>query len=259
MEQASKHERAKRLIRDLLNKTVENGATEAEALAAFEKANELMLQYDISIEDAQQVRDDTYGALKRQYGKGSARRRTWHEAIDLAMPIATFTGTEVWRSPREGTVHYFGRKQDVELAHYLLDLCINTCESEWQAFRQLHTLRNEYGISQGGDTSIRGRKSFLRGMIHRMSDRLYKLAAERQAAMAQTEKSRALVVVKQQVVAEKFRAYKAQSGLRLVSSGTQRRTYSHGANYAAGQAAGDRVNFGTGVGQAGSAGRLGRD
>jgi uncharacterized protein DUF2786 len=249
MEQISKNERAKRLIRELLAKTVENGATESEALAAMAKANELMLQYDISLEDAKQVRDETYGVLKRMYGKGSFRRRTWHEAIDLAVPIACFTGTRVWRTSCEGAIHYFGRKQDTELAHYILDLCINCCETEWQALRRTHTIINNAHLSLGVDTSIKGRKSFLRGMINRLDQRLWELADERKAALRQTVTSNALVVLKDQIVAEKFDTYQETTGLRLKKSTTVRRSYSHGSkNYAEGTKAGDRVSLSSGIG-----------
>jgi hypothetical protein len=58
--QLSKRERAAKLIRWLLAKTVENGCTESEAMNAAAKANELMTQYALSIEDTQEVKDEVY-------------------------------------------------------------------------------------------------------------------------------------------------------------------------------------------------------
>ena len=259
-ENLSKQERAKRLIRDLLAKTVENGATEAEASAAMAKASELMLQYDISLEDAQQVRDEVYGALRRFYARGSQARRSWHEAIDLAVPISKLTGTRVWREPKAGEIIYFGQKQDTEIAHYLLDLCINCCETEWKAFQRACRIVREVGIEHG-DTSIRGRKAFLRGMIIRLAERIEKLASDRAAALRSYATANALVVVKNQIVEQKFDAYATERGLTLRSSGSSRRSYGTGSNnYAAGRQAGDKVSLSPGLGPSGaSAGRLGRD
>lgn len=255
-ELSSKRERAKRLIRDLLSKTVTNGATEAEATAAMEKASELMLQYDVTFEDAQQIQEEIYGALKKFYARGSMRRRSWHEAIDLALPIARFTGTKVWREPVAGNIIYFGRKQDTEVAHYFLDLLTNCCETEWQKFRRISTITKSVGVHHG-DTSIRGRKSFLRGMISRLEERLNFLANSRRATLQSHATSNALVVLKDQIVKEKFGSYCAEKGLRLKTSAVQRRSYSTGSgNYKAGVEAGDRVNLSSGVGSSNPAGRI---
>src|SRR5215468_10883684 len=54
----NKHERTRALIRDLLTKTLANGRTEAEAVKAAAKASELMTQYDLTYEDAHEVRED---------------------------------------------------------------------------------------------------------------------------------------------------------------------------------------------------------
>lgn len=63
--------RAKILIklRALLAKTVSNGCTEAEALAAAEKASAIMEEYDLSYTDVEQVRDERYGARRRPLPK----------------------------------------------------------------------------------------------------------------------------------------------------------------------------------------------
>ena len=259
-ENASKQERAKRLIRDLLAKTAANGATEAEASAAMEKAAELMSQHDISVEDAQQVRDEMYGALRRFYARGSTARRHWHEALDLAVPIARLTSTRVWREPAAGNIIYFGQAQDTEIAHYLLDLCINCCETEWKAFQKGCRILRDVGVDHG-DTSIRGRKAFMRGMINRLDERIHRLAKTRAEMLQSHATAGALVVVKNQIVAERFETYAEKHGLRLKKAGASRRSYGTGANnYRAGQAAGDKVSLSPGLGSSGaSAGRLGKN
>lgn len=232
----SKRERARALIRTLLAKTVSNGCTEEEALAASAKANELLLQYDLSIEDVQEIRDDTYGATRKRYGSGQGRTRRWHEALDAAHAVSVFTGTRAFAQGHE--LIFFGRRQDGEIAHFLIDLFINACESEWQAFRRR-------GV---GDTSVRGRKSFLRGMILRIIDRLERLAAQREDSLKAAQTGRELIVVKAQIVEERLAAYFEQSNAKIQKGRKARRHFNpRSDNFAAGVAAGDRVNITAGI------------
>lgn len=237
-------ERVINLIRQLQTKTTANGCTEAEALEAARKINELLERYQLAVEDVSEIRDDVYGALKRQYGGGTWRRRTWHETKTAWGGIAAFTDTKHWTSGAD--LVFFGSKTDCELAFYLVDLIRATGESEWQAFRG----RGE------GRTDRRGRASFLAGFSIRIYNRLHELARQRRRNVTST--GRDLVVVKDQVVAQKFQSYCVKSGLKLVnrSSSSSRRDAEC---YRAGEAAGSRVNLTTGVGgRSASAGRIGR-
>lgn len=229
--QPSKRDRVKALIRALLAKTVAKGCTEDEAAAAAAKAAELMAQYELTFEDAQQVRDEAIGKSGKAYGRTSRL----HEATDLWYPVSRFTTTKCYFSGPEIT--FFGQRQDVELAHYLLDLFVNCAEAEWQSFRRRGR----------GDTDIRGRKSFMRGLIHRLSERLTELRRARDAQAQAAPTGNALVVLKGQLVTERYAQH--AKALRIRSSGSSRRIgVTSAGNYQAGQAAGSRVNITTGVG-----------
>jgi Protein of unknown function (DUF2786) len=267
----TKRDRARGLIEALLRKTTANGCTEDEATKAAAKASELMLAYDLTYDDVQELRDEEYSALRRKYGRGAVymrgrgvvSRTTWHEAVDTASAISEFTDTKIWRSGIE--IVYFGRKQDCEIAHYLLDMFVATAEAEWQAFRRRGT----------GNTSISGRKDFMRGMIHRLNSRLREMAQSRAQQMRQAEAEReekkrhspnvaigyspvhapisarqSLVVIKKEIVKERFEEYSKDHAVKLRSGRRIRRAYSAASgNYSAGRAAGDRVNITTGVGK----------
>jgi hypothetical protein len=231
----SKRERVKNLLRALLSKTTENGCTEDEAVAAAAKASELMTQYDLTYADAEEVKAEVYGKMSKQH----ARTSRHHDMTNLLWgSIGNLTGTKCWFSG--GHVVYFGRKEDCEVAHYLLDLCINSAELEWKRFRK----------NRLADTSIRGRKGFMRGMAHRLQERMREMREAREATMkAATSSANALVVLKNQIVAERYAAVKKALRIRA-SGGTLVGVNQNSGNYAAGQAAGSRVNLTTGVGQA---------
>jgi hypothetical protein len=230
-----KRERVINLVRELQKRTTDNGCTEQEALAAAAKVSKLMEDYQLSMKDVQEVRDDIYGAMKRKYGGGSARRRTWHETKMLWYAISQFTDTHCWMN--DDNLCFFGSKTDCEIAFYLCDLVKNTAETEWQSYRRACC----------GNTDRTARAAFMQGFCVRLSNRLIKMRDERRQALNQAEGSRALVVVKDQVVAAKFEQYKAEKGMRLRSA-SQRRTARDGGAYAAGEAAGNRATITTGVG-----------
>ena len=99
-------------VRALLAKNMENGCTEGEAMAAFEKARELMEAYEINESD---IIPETEKAQIQATGKPdpfAIKNR-------LAMAVAGFTHCRVWRNPSNG-VTFCGLSSDVEFAEWLL-------------------------------------------------------------------------------------------------------------------------------------------
>ena len=240
--QLSKRERARKLIAGLLAKTVANGCTEDEAAKAAAKASELMQHYNVSAADAQEVRDDVYGANRKAYSSSTARKVRHHEVIEFCTGvIATFCECRAFQTTTD--IVFFGQKHDTQIAHYLLDMFRTAAETQWQLFR-----RRGFG-----DTSIYGRKGFMRGFVVRTLERFTELIEARKAGTAST--GTALVVVKQQVVTERYAIYvrDAKLNLRAKRAGT---IGGSSENYAAGCNAAGRVNITTGVGGS-SNGRIG--
>jgi hypothetical protein len=153
--------------------------------------------------------------------------------------IAKITTTKCYRG-YGGEIYFVGHKQDVQMAHYLLDLFISCSESDWQTFRKIH--KGDYRYQ----TNISGRKAFMRGLANRVAGRLKALREERDRQTA-TSSSNALVVLKGQLVQERYDVLKKELG--LTARRTSRRDYStDSGNYQAGQAAGSRINITTGIG-----------
>ena len=102
-----------RRIKALLAKTIENGATEAEAMSALAKAQEMMRAHGLdrdAIEAEAFIRD----AFRKQASRGFC----WVK--DLGYAVGMFTGTFGWtRGPN--TMEFAGRESDVIFASWLID------------------------------------------------------------------------------------------------------------------------------------------
>ncbi|HZQ11018.1 MAG TPA: DUF2786 domain-containing protein [Anaerolineae bacterium] len=110
-------------IRALMDKTVENGATVAEAAIASAKVQELLLKYDLSISEVQdRPEDDPFVTedifLQTEDGKHKWRKERWWLELGIAVGEAFFCETLV----AAHLVSYIGRKSDVEVATYTFNV-----------------------------------------------------------------------------------------------------------------------------------------
>jgi hypothetical protein len=196
-------------IRALLSKTVSAGCTEEEALSAATLANELMLEYEMSREDIESIKKDSYGARRRKFAKGSVRRRSFHEVVDCVVAIGKLNYCKCYRDDMD--LVFFGEKTDTEIAHYMTDLIRNSMDFEFQKYLQ----------SPNRDLRYHGktlRATFLAGMARRINERLRDMLAEKENKHKQASTTgTALVLLKNQVTESKYEDYKLQNGLKLSS------------------------------------------
>lgn len=227
--------RVKARIKALAEKTVSNGCTEAEAMAAAEMVGRLLDRYALTMDEI-----DVREAQCRQTEVpiGGQRRRP----IDACIPaVARFCDCKVWvaRDLPVASYVFFGFEPDIAMAAYLFGVIDRAIRTELAAFREETRLR---------DVALRrATMSFQQGMAARVAERLEATYARRQADMArQRGIGTALIVVKHQVVEDAFR----QTGTRLVSGGRLRRRRQNSA-FRHGLAAGDRVSLHRPLGEAG--------
>lgn len=202
-------------IQALRAKTVEQGCTEAEALAAAEKVAELLDRYGLSLSELD---------LKRQACEGmsveTGRRRVG--PVDDCVPaVAAFFDCRAWgEKSTSGTLRYvfFGLPADVAAARYLYELVERAFETETARFR----LGETYGAMP---TRVRrtATNSFQIGLARGIAAKLRSLREAREAALRGSS-GRDLVVAKAGVVeAEldklglRFRARKGSTGRRVLS------------------------------------------
>lgn len=231
-----KRERARKLIHALTQKTVAKGCTEQEALLAATKVNQLLIQFDLSLDDVADINDGGLGALMKKYGKASTKVRRkphFHETQYAWKAIGRFTNTRVYY--QGDLLVYFGSKLDGELAFYFVDLVCNAGEAEWKAYKRTVV----------SDIHVRSlRKAFFAGFANRIVERLDALTLSRQTATA----GNALVVVRNQLIDSKLAEHlKSTFGDDKLKETKSRKKKVDAAAYRAGDAAGNRTAIVTAV------------
>lgn len=212
-------ERAKRIIAELRKKTEENGCTEEEALSAAKTIGELLEKYNLTMDETD-VREDAASCRKIEVFAAD------DFAASLVSGIGKFCTLIVYQNAYEGhgcKYVMFGTPQDLEMAEYLYEICVEAMEHGWADFM------DSFGYS------MKKRASFRMGFASRVFRRLMDLKAERDARNA--SQSRALVVLKDQLVKSEW----DKQGIKLKKAGRQQAA-DHNAYYR-GAAAGDRVNL----------------
>jgi uncharacterized protein DUF2786 len=238
--QTTELSQVKARIRALTAKTIANGCTEAEAMAAAEMVGRLLERYALSM-DAIEIR--TARCVQVTVPLGGRRRRP----IDGCVPaIARFCDCKVWlaraaapdpvqqEAAAELGRHYvfFGFETDTALATYLFAVIERAVRTETATFRQLNPRLQ-------GVRLRRASASFQHGVVARVSDRLDAMHRSRDATV-RTQRSTGtdLIVAKNRVVQEAF----GEIDIRLVRmAATGQRVITTA--FRAGWAAGDRVNL----------------
>ena len=236
MSQTTELARVKARIKALAEKTVSNGCTEGEAMAAAEMVGRLLERYALSMEEID-IREER--CVQIEVPIGGKRRRPIDGCITA---IARFCDCKVWVS-RDGmmpTYVFFGFDADTALASYLFNVIDRAMATALTAFRAAHPRLRGGGLR-------RGSKSFQQGMAARVADRLDDLRRARDASVAaQRSTGTALILAKHTVVETAFR----ETAIRLVATAglapaRLNEAFRHGV------AAGDRVNLNRPVGNAG--------
>jgi len=219
-------------IRGLRAKTIDNGCTEGEALAAAAKVAELLDRHDLSLSDLE-IREAP--CERRVFETHRKKRIPLDECVGA---IAAFCDCRVWREKNaagEACYVFFGLPADVEVAHYLtelIDVAVRTELGRYKTSRDYQQFRHQERHLANA--------SFALGMVASIADRLVAMKEARDAANEST--SRGLVVLKTAVVDGELE--KLDLKLRIVEG--RRRMVSPMA-YDAGGTAGENVALNPGL------------
>lgn len=180
-------------VRALLAKTVDNGCTEAEAMAALEVARRFMAEHEITETDlaAGDVEDV------------SIDRRTKTDREDvrdkLYGGVGAFCHCRAWKAGFDA-VAFAGLESEVLFAHWLLDMLADFVE------RGLHEyLRSTQKMVGRRSGRRQARKDYVHNCCERIALRLYQLAEDR------TPKGKGLVVAKHALIDAEL----ANKGIKL--------------------------------------------
>jgi hypothetical protein len=207
-------------IQALRAKTLSQGCTEQEVLAAAEKVAELLDRYGLSLSEIEMRERPCEGV-----GVDTGRKR--RAPIDDCPPaIGAFCDCKVWfETTAAGSfrVVFFGLPADVAAAHYLYELVVlafKTETADFQARQKSSKLREST-------------RSFQIGLAHGICLKLRERKAEREATM-QSSSGRALAPIKASVIEEEME----KLGLSFRTKSQSRRRNIEPDAYRAGVAAG---------------------
>jgi hypothetical protein len=220
-------ERVKARIRAMAERTISNGCTEAEAMAAAEMVGRLLERYALTMDEVE-LRETR--CVQVEIPLPGRQRRP----VDGCVPaIARFCDCKVWLVRGEEGARYifFGFETDTTLAVWLFQVISRAMAVELEAFRARSPALRGTRLRQAST-------SFQQGMAARLAARLETMHQEREAGVAaQRQTGTALILVKHRMVEDAFR----QTGTRLVSGG--RRYLRQDGAFRQGEAAGERVNL----------------
>jgi hypothetical protein len=115
------------ICRSLAAKTVANGCTEDEAIAAAAKLAELLAAHNLTMDEVQ-LRESEF-ERHTEWHEDDVGQRLWK----VAKGAAHMTGSKYWVS-RPGVhpveVNFFGFDHEVAVARYVLEICAHAMRSE---------------------------------------------------------------------------------------------------------------------------------
>lgn len=208
-------------IRALLAKTVENGCTEEEALSAARKAAELLVQYNLTVDEVQMRKSK----FKRhtEHFDDAVGERLWK----IADAVAHLTGSRYWVSPTGVTpveINFFGFDHEVDVSRYLLEVCANAMRSHEVKLKAQHRLLRP-------SAQRRYILPFLDGIADRLNKRIKEMKPP-------APEGKGLIVLHKELVDAALKG----EGLQFKSRSTRDSRY-WDATYRNGVAAGDSVSL----------------
>ncbi len=222
-------ERLVQRIQGLRAKTVAQGCTEHEALAAAEKVAELLDRYGLSLGELEFRAQPCEGI-----GIQTNRRRI--APIDECIPaIASFFDCRVWAERAEAAplrYIFFGLRGDVAAARYLYEMVERAFETETNAFRA-----SDIYFEMAGERRA-ATNSFQTGLARGISGKLHAIRVTREASM-RGGSGRDLVPAKAAMVEEEMEKLGLSLSSRALGRGKRVLTDA----FAAGEAAGQRFEY----------------
>jgi len=226
-------------IRALLAKTVENGCTEAEMLAALAMARAMRDAHKVTDEELALAKDEAAVLRDAPPDPNDPHNVRWH----LTAGIERFCDCKIWAENRTRYRHlkFVGAASDVEWATWLIDHL-----TDFVMAKLVEHLCTSLNPQRGKDI-----KGFIVGCTERIEERLVELS---QPSADQTDNSRALVLIKSAAIEAKLTEL-CIGGFRTCGGGCS--GFDSGA-YEAGRDAGNGASFGRPISGAAGVLRLGR-
>jgi hypothetical protein len=232
-------------MRALSAKRVENGCSEHEAMSAADLLARMMDRFGFSQLDLSE--NGKSSELTTGIWRSPTRKNG--SLAYVSNSVSEYCDCKVWLSGKGTTsegIAFFGHEEDTMLASFLMDSFNAAMGSEWEAYRRsMGAVVDPRTGRPKAVVSTKDRQTFEIAMMGRLSSRLRDMKADRNVRVDEPtgHTGRALVVVKTAAVNAGFQ----ELGIRLRKSRATSKRLRGSDAYAAGQAAGARVNITTGI------------
>jgi hypothetical protein len=165
-----------------------SGCSEAEASAAMEQYNKLMIEYDLQETDVH-IREQGVGKQSYRHSEQGRNKPEWYYILNN---IATLSDTRIiWHLGKKEAVIY-GTQADRDYAEFLIRVVINTIETSWKTYRYSWDYTRLAKHNHGRHI----RNTFRKAIVVRLAQRINDLIAMNKAKATGT----GLVVVKQELI-----------------------------------------------------------
>ncbi len=221
-------------IKALMQKTVDNGCTEAEAMAALSMAQTMMDAYEVTEDEINQTKQE-----KAIHETMKDMRDPHHIRHNLSENISRFTNTKCFTSGNRKKFNFVGLQSDIEFTIWLLEHLTLFVQKE---------LKNYIWANKYTSLEPSRKRKIINGFVHgctqRINERLKELVES--SKVKANQNTNALMVVKDQLIVDKLN----QLGLNFVQPRNRSFRMENGA-YEYGKSAGDKATFGRPVEQGG--------
>lgn len=241
-------------IRALLAKTVSNGCSEEEAMAAMAKASAMMAAHQITLTEAE-VKSEGFETIRRDFED----KRKSFVCYHMCVAIGEYTDCKPFISgdANSGVPRFFGLKSDAEFAGWLCDSLADFIL--YAADRHIRSTMAKMVREQGmtarqAQSAMKNKtqmwESFVLGCTGRIRERMRATKPVQKVRASST--STALVVIdKRKMVDCEF----AERFGKLKPGKAYKKTISAG-SYSAGQDAGNRASLNRPIGKVSTSGLL---
>lgn len=166
-------EKIAKKIEALLAKTVENGATEAEALLAMKKAQDLMKEYYLSVEDIEQYKTENEIIIEtvtdKYKGCNISQFYYW---------LGKLFDVKIITTKKFGGSHMvYGFEQDVKLVLWFHDFIVDSMIKALEVHQKSKTYLD--GVERGMNKRTLN-NSFIKGFTFGVSDKIQKMYIDKQ-------------------------------------------------------------------------------
>ena len=227
-----------RKIKALLAKTVEAGATEAEAMSAFTLAHKLLEEYQLNLSDLDlreegtscvvQTMDNIARRMSRRVGEYCECKVWMSEPRPKFKYVKVGSKEKKVQDGKEYTkINFLGIKSDADFAEWLMAALSSYVQGKEVAF-----------MFADFCASVEDAEDFTSGCINRINERL-KLEIDKRNAKRATSTGRDLVPLKNAMITEAFN----KLGLLLKDAERSHYRVMNREAYERGQNAGDGVSF----------------